>query len=99
MLTNHGIKFFDLHFLRLGALVFGSGIEVTSTGDRNEAMRRDGEVVPEIASAPAGGIRCGLDDMLAWANNWLVPNEAQRQWLGDAQRAEMVKALGYITKK
>ena len=37
MLTNHGIKFFDLHFLRLGALVFGSGIEVTSTGARNEA--------------------------------------------------------------
>ena len=64
----------------------------TRAGDRNEAMRRDGDVVPEIASAPAGGIRCGLDDMLAWANNWLVPNEAQRQWLGDAQRAEMVKA-------
>ena len=64
----------------------------TRIGDRNEAMRRDGDVVPEIASAPAGGIRCGLDDMLAWANNWLVPSEAQKQWLGDVQRAEMVKA-------
>ena len=64
----------------------------TRANDRNEAMRRDGELVPAIASAPAGGIRCGLDDMLAWANNWLVPSEAQKQWLGEAQRAEMWKA-------
>jgi CubicO group peptidase (beta-lactamase class C family) len=64
----------------------------TRIGERNEAMRRDGEVVPMIASAPAGGIRCGLDDMLAWANNWLVPTDEQKQWLGDAQRAEMWKA-------
>ena len=63
----------------------------TRNGDRNEAMRRDDAVVAEIASAPAGGIRCGLDDMLAWANNWLAPSEAQKQWLGDAQRAEMWK--------
>ena len=63
----------------------------TRTGERNEAMRRDGAVVPMIASAPAGGIRCGLDDMLAWANNWLVPTDAQEQWLGDAQRVEMWK--------
>ena len=64
----------------------------TRAGDRNEAMRRDDDVVPVIASAPAGGIRCGLDDMLVWANNWLLPTDAQRQWLGDAQRAEMLKA-------
>ena len=37
MLTNHGIKFLDLHFLRLGALVFGGGIKIPSTGARNEA--------------------------------------------------------------
>ena len=61
-------------------------------GGRNVAMRRDGETVPAIASAPAGGIRCTLDDMLAWAGNWLVPNDAQKAWLGDAQRAEMWKA-------
>ena len=64
----------------------------TRVGGRNEAMRRDGEVVPAIASAPAGGIRCSLDDMLAWANSWLAPTGTQTQWLGDAQRAEMVKA-------
>lgn len=63
----------------------------TRRGERNEVMRRDGEIVPVIASAPAGGVRCGLDDMLAWANNWLVPTEAQRQWLGEVQRAEMWK--------
>ena len=60
-------------------------------GGRNVAMRRDGDTVAEIASAPAGGIRCGLDDMLAWMGNWLAPTEAQKQWLGDAQRAEMWK--------
>ena len=61
-------------------------------GETNVAMRRDVDMVPAIASAPAGGIRCTLDDMLAWANNWLIPTDAQKQWLGDAQRAEMWKA-------
>ena len=47
---------------------------------------------PAIASAPAGGIRCSLDDMLAWASNWLAADRRRRlQWLGDAQRAEMWK--------
>ncbi|MBP3985287.1 serine hydrolase [Pseudoxanthomonas helianthi] len=61
-------------------------------GDKIVRTRGDAELVPEIASAPAGGIRCSLDDMLAWARNWLVPTDAQKQWLGDAQRAEMWKA-------
>ncbi|QDA56315.1 serine hydrolase [Thermomonas aquatica] len=64
----------------------------TREGARNIAMRRDGATVPAIASAPAGGIRCSLDDMLAWAGNWLAPNDAQKAWLGDAQRAELWKA-------
>jgi CubicO group peptidase (beta-lactamase class C family) len=59
---------------------------------RNVPMREDPAVVPAIASAPAGGIRCSLDDMLAWARNWLVPTQAQLQWLGPVQRAEMWKA-------
>ena len=59
---------------------------------RNVAVRRDGEIVPAIASAAAGGIRCTLDDMLAWAGNWLQPTDAQLQWLGPEQRAEMVAA-------
>ncbi len=61
-------------------------------GGGNVPMREDGAVVPAIASAPAGGIRCNLDDMLAWARNWLDPTPAQMQWLGPAQRAEMWKA-------
>ncbi len=59
------------------------------SGDANVPMRRDTDVVPMIASAPAGGIRCTLDDMLAWASNWLQPTDAQLQWLGVKQRAEM----------
>lgn len=31
MLTNNGIKFFDLHFFWHGALVLGRGVKVTST--------------------------------------------------------------------
>lgn len=62
------------------------------SGDGNEPMREDGDVVPAITSAAAGGIRCGLDDMLKWARNWLVPTPAQLQWLGAEQRAEMWKA-------
>jgi CubicO group peptidase (beta-lactamase class C family) len=54
--------------------------------------RGDAEVVEAIASAPAGGIRCDLDAMLVWANNWLSPNAAQQAWLGQAQREEMWKA-------
>jgi CubicO group peptidase (beta-lactamase class C family) len=61
-------------------------------GDGNVAMRVDGDIVPAITSAPAGGIRCDLDDMLAWARNWLAPTPAQLQWLGPEQRAEMWKA-------
>jgi len=58
----------------------------------NVAMRQDGDVVPMIASAPAGGIRCSLDDMLVWANSWLQPTSAQLEWLGEKQRVEMWKA-------
>ena len=45
--------------------------------------------VPELVSAAAGGIRCSLDDMLAWARNWLAPDPAQLAWLSAAQRQAM----------
>ena len=64
----------------------------TLDGDRIVRTRGDADVVPEIASAPAGGIRCTLDDMLRWANNWLAPTPAQAEWLGGNQRSEMWKA-------
>ena len=53
---------------------------------RNIPMREDGKVIPAITSAPAGGIRCDLDDMLSWARNWLVPTPAQLKWLSAQQR-------------
>jgi CubicO group peptidase (beta-lactamase class C family) len=62
-------------------------------GGRNVAYRIDPDDVPAISSAPAGGIRCTLDDMLAWARNWLVPTPAQLAWLGAEQRARMWEAV------
>ena len=42
-------------------------------GDRNLVYRRDPEMVPAIASAAAGGVRCSLNDMLTWMRMWLDP--------------------------
>ena len=56
---------------------------------RNIIVAADGEEIPEITSAAAGGIRCSLDDMLRWAGNWLTPDEKQKAWLSDEQRAAM----------
>ena len=44
--------------------------------------------VPEITSAAAGGIRCSLEDMLAWAQAWLEPESAPG-WLSAEQRQAM----------
>jgi CubicO group peptidase (beta-lactamase class C family)/D-alanyl-D-alanine dipeptidase len=60
-------------------------------GAANVATEPDGERVPAISSAAAGGILCSLDDMLAWAGNWLQPTAAQLAWLSAAQRAEMTR--------
>jgi CubicO group peptidase (beta-lactamase class C family) len=54
---------------------------------RHTLIRADGDVVPASTSAAAGGIRCGLDDMLAWTRAWLVPDSAPRGWLSPEQRA------------
>lgn len=58
-------------------------------GERNVVVRADGEVVPAITSAAAGGIRCSLEAMLAWAQNWLAPTPAQLAWLSPRQRRAM----------
>ena len=59
----------------------------------NIAYRVDPPVVEAIASAAAGGIRCPLDDMLAWATQWLAPTPAQLEWLGEAQRERLWTAV------
>ena len=52
---------------------------------KNVPIRLDQDrfVPSTLTSAAAGGIRCSLDDMLAWAKAWLVPND----WLSPEQRA------------
>ena len=56
---------------------------------RNVVVRADPDIVPAITSAAAGGIRCSLNDMLAWARNWLSPDAEQRVWLSENQRRAM----------
>ncbi len=63
------------------------------SGAGNIPMRQDGDVVPMIASAPAGGIRCSLDDMLAWAGNWLQPTPAQLEWCQSAEAERISRAV------
>ena len=62
-------------------------------GTGNVAYRIDPPVVPAVASAAAGGIRCPLDDMLAWATQWLAPTPAQLEWLGQEQREKLWAAV------
>ena len=52
---------------------------------RNVVVREDGRQIPDTASMAAGGIRCGLDDMLAWMRAWLDPSAAPH-WLSETQR-------------
>ncbi|HEX2139551.1 MAG TPA: serine hydrolase domain-containing protein, partial [Woeseiaceae bacterium] len=56
---------------------------------RNVVVRPDAGVVPAITSAAAGGIRCSLEAMLAWAQNWLAPTPGQLAWLSQEQRRAM----------
>ena len=56
-----------------------------------EVVNRDGDTIPVSTMAAAGGVRCGLDDMLKWASMWLAPHKVGLQvdgkpWLSDAQR-------------
>ncbi|MEL1263312.1 serine hydrolase [Pseudoxanthomonas putridarboris] len=55
------------------------------TPQGNRVIRADGEVVPDMPSMAAGGIRCSLNDMLAWVGMWLSP-DATPAWLSPAQR-------------
>lgn len=61
----------------------------TRRDGHNVVAGSDDAAVPELVSAAAGGIRCSLDDMLAWARNWLVPDAAQLAWLSAGQRQAM----------
>lgn len=43
-------------------------------GNRNTVIRADGELIPLSTAAAAGGIRCSLNDLMAWAALWLDPD-------------------------
>jgi CubicO group peptidase (beta-lactamase class C family) len=59
---------------------------------RNRVVKVDGETIPELTSAAAGGIRCSLDAMLTWAGNWLDPDAKQMAWLSAEQRSAVWSA-------
>lgn len=70
----------------------GAGPVAAPHGRRDGAWvgRPDGEVVADMPMAAAGGVRCGLDDMLRWVRAWLDPDArdaAGRPWLSAGQRA------------
>lgn len=75
--------------------------------DRNVLIRSDGELIPAITSAAAGGIRCSLNDMLKWMRMWLDPDLKSGRgepWLTAAQRdilwtAQMLMPLSQRQRK
>ncbi len=55
-------------------------------GRGNLPVREDGDLVADVPSMAAGGIRCSLNDMLAWMDRaWLRP-DPERPWLSETQR-------------
>ncbi|WP_343225329.1 serine hydrolase [Lysobacter enzymogenes] len=58
-------------------------------------VREDGETIAATAMDPAGGVRCGLDDMTRWLRAWLDPAASARDgapWLSAQQRGELWRA-------
>ena len=53
----------------------------------NVPVRSDRGVIRSTTMEAAGGIRCSLDDMLAWVRTWLAPQGPAKEWLSPAQRA------------
>lgn len=53
---------------------------------RNVPVRSDATVVRTSTMEAAGGIRCSLDDMLAWTQAWLSPQGAAATWLSPEER-------------
>jgi CubicO group peptidase (beta-lactamase class C family) len=49
-------------------------------------IRADDPIVHPATMDAAGGVRCSLNDMLTWANNWLAPTQEQLAWLSPEQR-------------
>lgn len=54
--------------------------------ERNVPVRSDRGLIRGTTMEAAGGIRCGLDDMLAWVRAWLSPQGGAKTWLSPVQR-------------
>lgn len=58
-----------------------------SLRDGRFVAEADNETIVHASTMdPAGGVRCSLNDMLVWANNWLMPTPQQLDWLSPEQR-------------
>ncbi|GAA3930741.1 serine hydrolase [Luteimonas lutimaris] len=57
---------------------------------RNVVTSADEAMIPDVPMMAAGGIRCSLHDMLAWATMWLQPEQSGlvdgKPWLSEEQR-------------
>ncbi|WP_064746350.1 serine hydrolase [Lysobacter antibioticus] len=78
---------------RVGSWTPGAGDELAQPharrGDRYVVVRRDGAAIPASTMDPAGGVRCGLDDMVRWLQAWLDPERRGadgKPWLSAEQR-------------
>ncbi|MEH6421185.1 serine hydrolase domain-containing protein [Pseudomonas sp. CGJS7] len=59
-------------------------------GDRYVPVRPDGAKIAASTMDPAGGVRCGLNDMTVWLRAWLDPKTKGvdgKPWLSPEQRA------------
>lgn len=64
-------------------------------GDSNVVIRADGKLISIDTAAAAGGIRCGLNDMLTWMRVWLSDEMRATDgatWLSRAQRQALWSA-------
>ena len=67
----------------------GSVAAPHSRRDGAWVARPDGDTVADMPMAAAGGVRCGLGDMLRWVQAWLDPETRGRDgrpWLSRVQR-------------
>ena len=67
----------------------------TKRDGRDVVTRADADTIPNVPMMAAGGIRCSLDDMLAWTKMWLQPDKIGlvdgKPWLSQQQRDEVWK--------
>lgn len=67
----------------------------TPSNGANVVIRADESSIPTTTSAAAGGIRCGLNDMLTWLGMWLdtdLRDASGKRWLSEAQHRALWSA-------